>query len=137
MGTIAIRTDRTELSSQAVYEIYKRRQAVEQFFKTYADTLEMDATWMRSDEATEGLLFLNHLSATVATRVLGAIAEAGQDRKVSYRDCVQTLLKVRACRTAGGWSAVPVQRKVRALCEKLGVDPADLSLLEGAADVQP
>ncbi len=137
MGTIAIRTDRAELSSRAVYEIYKRRQAVEQFFKTYADTLEMDATWMRSDEATEGLLFLNHLSATVATRVLGAIAEAGQDRQVSYRDCVQTLRKVRACRTAEGWAAVPVQKRVRSLCDKLGVDPTDLSLLEGAAGMQP
>ena len=103
-------------------------------FITYGDTLGMDATWMRSDESTEGLLFLNHLSATIATRVLEAIAAAGHARDVSYKDCVQMLRKVRACRTPGGWQAVPVQRKVRALCEKLGIDPSDLSLLSGATE---
>lgn len=132
MGTLTIRTDRCDLSARAVYEAYKQRQAVEQFFKTYGDTLELDATWMRSDEATEGLLFLNHLSATIATSILEAIAAAGHSRDVSYKDCVQTLRKVRACRMAdGGWQAVPTHKKVAALCKKLGIDPTDLSLLEG------
>ena len=136
MGTVTIRTDRTDLSARAVYEVYKQRQAVEQFFKTYGDTLELDATWMRSDEATEGLLFLNHLSATIATSILESIAAAGHSRDVSYKDCVQTLRKVRACRMADGrWRAVPTQRKVGALCRKLGIDPADLSLLGGKADM--
>ena len=135
MGTVTIRTDRTDLSARAVYEVYKQRQAVEQFFKTYGDTLEMDAMWMRSDEATEGLLFLNHLSATIATRILESIAAAGHSRDVSYKDCVQLLRKVRACRTPQGWQAVPVQRKVGTLCKKLGIDPTDLSLLEETADM--
>ena len=95
----------------------------------------MDATWMRSDEATEGLLFLNHLSATIATRILESISAAGHSRDVSYRDCVRMLRKVRACRTPDGWQAVPVQRKVGALCGKLGIDPADLSLLGGDASM--
>ena len=136
MGTVTIRTDRRDLSARAVYEVYKQRQAVEQFFKTYGDTLEMDATWMRSDEATEGLLFLNHLSATIATRVLEAIAAAGHSRDVSYKDCVQTLRKVRACRMSDGtWVVVPVQKRTAALCRKLGINPSDLSLLNGKADM--
>ena len=135
MGTAAIRTDRTDLSARAVYEVYKQRQAVEQFFKTYGDTLGMDATWMRSDEATEGLLFLNHLSATIATAIPEAIAAAGHSRDVNYRDCARMLRKVRACRTPDGWQAVPVQRRVSTLCRKLGIDPMDLSLLEGQAGV--
>ena len=44
MGTAAIHTDRTDLSARAVYEVYKQRQAVEHLFKTYGDTLGMDAT---------------------------------------------------------------------------------------------
>ena len=90
---------------------------------------------MRSDEATEGLLFLNHLSATIATAILEAIAAAGHSRDVSYRDCVQMLRKVRARGTPDGWQAVPVQRRVSTLCRKLGIDPMDLSLLEGQAGV--
>ena len=135
MGTAAIRTDRTDLSARAVYEVYKQRQAVEQFFKTYGDTLGMDATWMRSDEATEGLLLPSHLSATIATAIPEAIAAAGHSRDVSYRDCARMLRKVRACRTPDGWQAVPVQRRVSTLCRKLGIDPMDLSLLEGQAGV--
>jgi hydrogenase maturation factor len=30
----------------------------------------------------------------------------------------------------GSWQAVPVQKRVAALCGKLGIDPSDLSLLE-------
>ena len=133
MGTLTIRTDRTDLSARAVYEVYKQRQAVEQFFKTYGDTLGIDATWMRGDEATEGLLLPSHLSATIATAIPEAIAAAGHSRDVSYRDCARMLRKVRACRTPDGWQAVPAQRRVSTLRGKLGIDPMDLSLLEGQA----
>ncbi|QUC04072.1 MAG: hypothetical protein DUD39_03955 [Coriobacteriaceae bacterium] len=128
-GTLTIRTDRCDLSGRAIYELYKQRQGVEQFFKIYGDTL-------RLDEATEGLLFLNHLCATIAARILEAIAATGHSRGVSYEDCVQTLHKVRACRTEGGWQAVPVKKRTAALCGKLGIDPTDLSLLEPRPDVQ-
>ena len=133
MGTAAIRTDRTDLSARAVYEACKQRQAAEHLLKTYGDTLGIDATWMRGDEATEGLLLPSHLSATIATAIPEAIAAAGHSRDVSYRDCVQMLRKVRACRTPDGWQAVPAQRRVSTLRGKLGIDPMDLSLLEGQA----
>ena len=90
---------------------------------------------MRSDEATEGLLFPSHLSATIATAIPGAIAATGHSRDVSYRDCVQMLRKVRACRTPDGWQAVPARRRVGAPCRKLGIDPSDLSLLRGQTNV--
>ena len=131
MGTITIRTNRTDLSAPAVYEIFKHRQAVEQFFKTYGDTLGMDATWMRSDEATEGLLFLNHLTATIANDVLSMIYEAGHSRDTSYRDCMEMCRKLRACHLSDGtWQAVPPIKKKLPFYEKLGVDPYDLTLLE-------
>ena len=131
MGTITIRTNRQDLSAKAVYEIFKQRQAVEQFFKTYDDTLDFDATWMRSDEATEGLLFLNHLSATIAVSVSELIYDAGHARDTSYKDCVQMLRKVRACEMAdGSWQVVPPIKKLLPFFEKLGVDPFDKTLLE-------
>ena len=134
MGTAAIRTDRTDLSARAVYEACKQRQAAERLLKTYGDTLGTDATWMRSDEATEGLL-PSHLSATIATAIPEAIAAAGHSRDVNYRDCARMLRKVRACRTPDGWQAMPAQRRVSTLRGKLGIDPMDLSLLGGQAGV--
>jgi transposase len=131
MGTISVRTNRADLSAKTVYCILKQRQAVEQFFKTYDDTLDFEATWMRSDEAMEGLLFLNHLSATIATDITEMIYDAGHSRDTSYRDCVEMAKKMRACRFAdGGWQAVPPIKKRLPLYKELGMDPYDLRLLE-------
>ena len=48
IGTFILCTDRTELSASEVYEIYKRRQEIEQSFKGYDDTLGCTASYMRS-----------------------------------------------------------------------------------------
>ena len=131
MGTITVRTNRTDLSAKTVYCILKQRQAVEQFFKTYDDTLDFEATWMRSDEAMEGLLFPDHLSATIAADLAEMIYDAGRSRDTSYRDCVEMAKKMRACRFAdGGWQAVPPIKKRLPLYRELGMDPYDLRLLE-------
>jgi len=45
------------------------------------------------------------------------------------------LRKAGARGTPDGWQAVPVRRRVGALCGKLGIDPTDLSLLGGQAGV--
>ena len=90
---------------------------------------------MHSDEATEGLLFPSHLSATIATAIPGAIAAAGHSRDVSHGDCVQALGKAGACGTPDGWQAMPARRRVGAPCRKLGIDPSDLSLLGGQTNV--
>lgn len=90
---------------------------------------------MRSDEATEGLLFPSHLSATIATAIPGAIAAAGHSRDVSHGDCVQALSKAGACGTPDGWQAMPARRRVDTPCRKLGIDPSDLSLLGGQTNV--
>ncbi len=39
MGTITLKTNRLDLNAFQVYSIYKQRQAIEQFFKTYGDTI--------------------------------------------------------------------------------------------------
>lgn len=135
MGTAAIRTDRTGLSARAVHEACRQRRAVEQFFKTYGDTLGTGATWMRGNEATECLLFPSHLSATIATAIPGAIAAAGHSRDAGHGDCARMLRKAGACGTPDGWQAVPARGRVSTLRRKLGIDPTNLSLLGGQAGV--
>ena len=43
----------TNLNCFQVYSIYKQRQAVEQFFKTYGDTMENEASYMRDNYSEE------------------------------------------------------------------------------------
>ena len=76
MGTVTIRTNRKELNSAQVYQIYKRRQAIEQFFKTYGDSLDFEASYMRSKTTQEAWLFLNHLSAMIGMDCLNSISMA-------------------------------------------------------------
>jgi len=61
MGTLSIKTNRKELNARQVYAIYKQRQAIEQYFKTYWDTMSYDDSCLGSNEPFEGWLFLNHL----------------------------------------------------------------------------
>ena len=63
MGTITIRTNQSDLNSQQVYYIYKQRQAIEQYFKTYGDTMQFESSYMRGRDEQEAWLFLNHLSS--------------------------------------------------------------------------
>lgn len=128
-GTITIRTDRTDLGAAQAYCIYKRRQSIGQFFKTYADTMGLDSSYMRDNRSEEAWLFLNHLASAMVVASLEAIAAAGESKSVSYRDLMQTLGKIKAVRVGGEWSVPPVKKAVRQLCSKLGVDPYDLSLL--------
>ena len=134
MGTAALRTDRTDLSARAAYGACRQRQAAGHLLKTYGDTLGTGATRVRGDEATEGLL-PSHLSATIATAIPGAIAAAGHSRDAGHGDCARTLREAGARGTPDGWQAMPARRRVSTLRGKLGIDPMDLSLLEGQAGV--
>lgn len=53
MGTITLKTNRTDLNAFQVYSIYKQRQAIEQFFKTYGDTMSYEASYMGSNYTEE------------------------------------------------------------------------------------
>ncbi|MBI9096040.1 MAG: hypothetical protein JEY71_14320 [Sphaerochaeta sp.] len=74
MGTISIRTNQLELKAEQAYCIYKQRQAVEQFFKTFDCTLESNASYMRGIYSMEAWLFLNHLSMTMGVEAMDSIA---------------------------------------------------------------
>lgn len=118
MGTVTIRTNRMDLNAQQVYCIYKQRQAIEQFFRTYGATLEFDASYMRNREKEEGWLFLNHLSAMIGIDVLHEIAEMDESKNISLDDLTQTLEKITASRVVNQWQVAPIKRSVQKLLEK-------------------
>lgn len=122
MGTVTIRTNRTDLNAQQVYCIYKQQQAIEQFFRTYGATLEFDASYMRSREKEEGWLFLNHLSAMIGIEVLHEIAEIDESKNISLDDLTQTLEKITASQVLNQWQVAPIKRSVQKLMMKFEFD---------------
>lgn len=127
MGTITLKTNRTDLNAFQVYSIYKQRQSIEQFFKTYGDTMSYEASYMRNNYTEEAWLFLNHLSTIIGVNVIEEIASIGEVKNISYKDLTQTLIKIKAGKIDGKWVVYPIKKSVQKLCEKMRFDPNDLT----------
>nr|WP_240908574.1 transposase [Sutterella wadsworthensis] len=84
-----------------VYKVYKQQQAIEQFFRTYGASLDLEASYMRTQATQEVWLFLNHLLLNCITD----IAAMNEDKNISLEDLKQTLGKIwqPGCRESG-WS---------------------------------
>lgn len=130
IGTITIKTTRTDLDEIEIYTMYKRRQEIEQFFKTYGDTLEFDASYMQNNYSQEAWLFLNHLSSIIGVRIIEEIASIGESKNISLEDLTETLLKIKAEKYEDEWRVTPVKKKVQTLCKRMGIDPNDLTNLK-------
>lgn len=128
MGTITIQTNRTDLNSEQVYIIWKQRQNIEQYFKTYDDTMDCEASYMRNNNAEEAWLFLNHLSSTIGIQAIEEIAGIGESKNISLKDLIQTLRKIKAGKINGTWQIPPVKRSVSKLCSTIGFDATAFNL---------
>lgn len=129
MGTITLKTNSIDLNCFQVYCIYKQRQAVEQYFKTYSDTMDQEASYMRNNYSEEAWLFLNHLSSVLGVKAIEHIGAVDESKNVSLRDLTQTLIKIKATLMNGSWSVFPIKRSVRSLCSKLAFDARDMNPL--------
>ncbi|MGB4407063.1 MAG: transposase [Sphaerochaeta sp.] len=121
MGTISIRTNQLDLSPEQVYCIYKQRQAVEQFFRTFDCTPEFNASYMRGIYSMEAWLFLNHLSMTMGVEAMDLIASLGKTQDISLDDFIQGMRKIKATKVEGKWYPAQVTKKVSTMCTQLGI----------------
>jgi len=128
MGTLSIKTNRKELNARQVYAIYKQRQAIEQYFKTYGDTMNYDDSYLRSNESFEGWLFLNHLSLMMTVDAIEEIYLHGKEKDISFEDLRQLLTKVRANKFADDWHPCKKTQKVISLCESLDINISEISV---------
>lgn len=129
MGTITLKTNRTDLNAFQVYSIYKQRQAIEQFFKTYGDTMSYESSYMRNNYTEEAWLFLNHLSTIIGVNAIEEIASIGESQNISYKDLIQTLVKIKAGKIDEKWIVYPIKKSVQKLCEKIQYNPSELIAL--------
>lgn len=120
-GTITIKTNRKELNSRQIYAIYKQRQAIEQFFKTYDNTLGYDSSYMRSDYSLEAWLFINHVCMMMSMNAIEEISNIGEDKNISLDDLITTLRKIKAAKIGDKWYLSRFTNHVKSLCEKLDI----------------
>jgi len=120
-GTITIKTNRKELNSRQIYAIYKQRQAIEQFFKTYDNTLGYDSSYMRNDYSLEAWLFINHICMMIGMNAIEEISNIGEDKNISLDDLIITLRKIKATKIGDKWYLSRFTNHVKNLCEKLDI----------------
>lgn len=130
MGTFTLRTSLIHRTGEEVFLTYKQRPIVEQYFKTYDDTLGFDSSYMRNPTSEEGWLFLNHLSAYMCSLVYEKITTSDQRKKISFLSLMQTLTSIRASDIEGRLEYEPITKKVRTICSSLGFDPIRTAALE-------
>ena len=120
MGTITIKTNRADMNSAQIYHMYKQRQAIEQFFKTYDDSMEFESSYMRNQTSEEAWLFLNHISAMIGIKCIMNVALLNESKNISFRDIIDTLRKITASKINDEWQIAPMKKATRSLIEKLG-----------------
>ena len=130
VGTITLRVRAKDLNGQQAFCVWKTRQAIEQFFKTYDDTLRFDSSYMQDDISEEGRLFLNHLSAIMAIEAIDEIARLGHSKDISLNDLLETLRTIQADCIDGAWMVKPIKSEVTKLASKMELDIADLSTFD-------
>ena len=122
IGTLILKTDRLDLDESQIYALYKTRQEIEQNFKCYDDTLDLDASFMQDQDAFEGWLFINHLALQMLYGILDYIAQADLAAKYSFKDVVRILKGIRANKINGQWRLTQFTKNIRKLCTDLNIE---------------
>ena len=122
VGTITLKTNDMNLNPVQVYCLYKKRQAIEEFFKVYDDSLDFNSSYMRDNYTEEAWLFLNHLSSVMAFNILDEIYLRDKSKSLSLNDFVATLTKVFADKAADQWHSAKLTKKKADLLKAFDFD---------------
>lgn len=121
-GTFTLKTNRRDINCVQAYFLYKTRQDIEQAFKSYDDTLDGTASYMRDQYSFEAWLFINHLALQMLYAVIGTLAEKDLTDKYSFEDVMAFLRHVRATRIDGEWRLTKITKNTIRLCKELGIE---------------
>ena len=122
MGTITLRTNNKNLNGPQTYNLYKRREGIEDFFKTYDNTLECSTSYMRNVYTEEAWLFLNHLSAIIGFEILDEIYALNMTRDISLNDFKNTMSHLFANKIQGTWRMSKTTKKREDFAKSFGFE---------------
>jgi len=122
IGTFILKTNRLDLNSQQVHHLYKTRQEIEQTFKSYDNTLDCSASYMRDIHSFEAWLFINHLALQMLYGILDLISTQGLTGEYSFEDMISYLKSVRVNLIGGKWYPTKITKKTTEFCERLKID---------------
>lgn len=131
-GTFILKTNRKDINCAQAYYLYKTRQDIEQSFKFFDNTLDAKGSYMQSDVAFEGWLFINHLSLQMLYSIICYISTKELSTKYSFEDLLQYLKQVRVNKIEGAWVATKMTKRTAKSCEDLNIAFRDPNSLLGS-----
>ena len=134
IGTLTLKTNDLKLNGAQVYGLYKRRQAIEEFFKIYDDSLDFSSSYMRDNYTEEAWLFLNHLSSIMAFDIIDKLYYTDKLKSVSLQDFISTLSKIYADKISGKWYSAKMTKKKADFINAFDFDVSKVISLMNSAD---
>lgn len=119
-GTFAVISNLIE-EPEEIFLRYKSRCGVEVLFDGVKNILGNDHTYMQTDEALEGWMFINHLSLQIHHKIYAILKEKNLLSKYSIRDFITFLSNIRKVKINDSWVLEPTIDKQKKLMKDLGI----------------
>jgi len=111
-----------DVPEKTVYEIYKKRELVEQLFDSYKSTLSADRLYLQDNESVFGHVFVSFLSLYAYSKIELALKKADLNSKLSPIDVLFEFSKVYHYDLGGQEQITEVPRKVLDIEARLGLN---------------
>ena len=121
MGILLICTN-VDADGRKLYELYKKRAAIEESFDVLKNTLEADVSYMQKDTSFEAWAFINHISLMIIYRLYSRMKDAEMLQKFSIRDCIFYLSGIRKQLQGKLWKTTIITKKTAKVLELLGME---------------
>ena len=96
MGTIALLHNGSEIEkAEEVYENYKGRGEIEQFFDCYKNTIDAYVSHMQNEDALHGWMFINHVAMQITYNLFEQIKSKKLTKWHSIKDVILHLSQIR------------------------------------------
>jgi transposase len=121
-GTIALITNLNGTKTpDQIYQHYKSRAAIEILFDTFKNILFADTTYMRSNEAMEAWLFINHLALIFYYRLYKRLIKHNLLKKYSPKDILMHLNTIKKVKINDKWITAEIATKSKTILEKIEI----------------
>ena len=128
MGTLAL-IHNTDLSVQDLYQEYKQRGNIEQFFDHLKNTLDASSSCMQREESLNGWMFINHISMQVIYKLFKLLKTTALNKtqtlshKYSILDTINHLKTIKKIKLNNSKTIITEKDKAtRILLEKMKID---------------
>jgi transposase len=123
MGTIALLHNGSEIEKpEDVYENYKSRGEIEQFFDCYKNTIDAYVSHMQNEDALHGWMFINHVAMQITYELFEQLKSKKLTKWHSIKDVILHLSQIRRVQINESQSFISeINKKTKDILAKLKI----------------